>query len=214
MVEFPEAQRDIFSSSVQQAVVVVRPGKKETTSGAGFILSASGLIITAAHVVGDSSRVRIKRCGLEPLSWKTRATGRYTADVIAAFRGADVAALRLRKTPKRLRPVNIAAEAEAPIGTAVLRVGNDDRRLASGHVIGSDRHNRYPTIKISMDTAPGASGGPLFSFHERSLLGMVIEYDHDRKMPGVGYALPIAEILRLIRQRKAVRELLPKNLRQ
>ncbi len=130
---------------VDPAVVTVRSGKQ---GGSGFIINASGQIVTCAHVVGKASRAQVK---LADASVTTRDKARDLA--VLQFSG-DVSTWAELGSSTRIKLGERIAAIGAPLGLehSVTTGGISSRN----RVIGS---NRYLQIDAALN--PGNSGGPV-----------------------------------------------------
>ena len=119
----------------------------DNTFGSGLVLSADGLVLTAAHLVADATKVFVRT-----------PTGGSYADLVAADDRADLAVLRLLDVPPKLRPVKLA---EVRVGRGANGEAPTVRRgqwvIALGH----------PLAAGFADGAPSASWGILSNLRRR-----------------------------------------------
>jgi len=124
--------------------------------GAGFLLSADGLIVTGAHVVADAQQIVVRLSDQRVLR----------AELVGADRDLDVALLRVPVVLPATPPLGSSAALRA--GDWVLAIGEPyglDRAVVAGIVGGRDRHfaddgeSLYLQSDLSLN--PGNSGGPL-----------------------------------------------------
>ena len=92
-IAFSEAKRPFFEKAVR--VTVTLRNSRDGNIGTGVVLSKSGVILTAQHVVRRSKTMQMRRCWLDKNGWTVRDTGRYTADVVYVDRRADIAIITL-----------------------------------------------------------------------------------------------------------------------
>jgi S1-C subfamily serine protease len=142
---------------VASAAAIIAPAvvQIETGSGlgSGVIYSEDGLILTAAHVVGDSSDVRVR------LSDGTTVDG----TVVGANADTDVAVIRIDADVPAV--ATLATGTELVVGQLVVAVGSPfglDQTVTSGIVSATDRTiNGIATVQTDAAINPGNSGGPL-----------------------------------------------------
>jgi len=150
-------------------VEVRRPGSTIVErEGSGFAALAGGVVLTAAHVVGQATRVQI-----------VTADGRQiAADVLKADPTLDLAALRA--ADHSLPPIRWADPASVPLGEAVRIIGFPLRRpdvTVTGGVFARRipaADGRREELWTDADADPGNSGGPLLTRCGEAL-GVVVE---------------------------------------
>ncbi len=177
----------------------------ETSSGMGFIVDGrTALVLTNNHVIRDATTVTAR----------LTSTGRtYTARVVGADVGADIAVLQLQGVTG-LTAAPTGGTATAAIGTPVLAIGNHAGQgapptIAPGVIDNLDRTIQAndgaagftETLRGMLQTSaliePGDSGGPLVDG-----AGLVIGMDTaaGTGTPTAGYAIPISVALAAERQ--------------
>ncbi len=139
----------------------------EGTSGTGFVISSSGLVITAHHVVDGADDIRVYK-----------GSKSYDAELVTANKTLDLALLRIDAA---LNPVRMAPSQSVRLAQSVFTIGfpNTDVQGLSPKVTRGDisslsglrdspRH-----WQISAPVQPGNSGGPLFDT-SGGVIGMVV----------------------------------------
>ncbi|HPA82850.1 MAG TPA: trypsin-like peptidase domain-containing protein, partial [Thermoanaerobaculales bacterium] len=131
--------------------------------GTGLVISAAGLILTAAHVVEEAQRIRVKVGETEPVAART----------VFADEEADIALLRLQEPPSALQVATLGDSDGVRKGETVYVIGNPvgiERSLSVGVVSGRHqlRHVFGGNIAVELiqtDAAinSGNSGGPIFN---------------------------------------------------
>ena len=155
-------------------------------AGSGFIIDASGLIVTNYHVVAGANEIIV-----------TFSDGSHAdAQLASAARVADIALLKV-KTATKLQPVTWGDSDSAQIGDPVLAIGNPlgiGESVSAGIVSGINRDIRVSPYDdfIQTDAAinHGNSGGALFDNS-----GKVIGINSAIVSPtsgsvGLGFAIP------------------------
>jgi serine protease Do len=163
----------------------VQVGSGRRGQGSGFIVKSDGVIVTNAHVVGNSNlMVRLWDGSSFPASLKTRSTRR------------DLAVLRIPAT--NLTAVTLANSDDLRVGELVIAVGNPlgfMGAVTTGivHAIGR-RPGLGPTqwVQADVQLAPGNSGGPLADAR-----GNVVGVN-TMVAAGLGLAVPANAVARLL----------------
>lgn len=197
---FREELRPLFKKITSSTVEVLYKG----CFGAGVVLTESGLILTAHHVVDGAKVVRIRRCRLMK-DWGLSKGRKYLADVVFTHKKADIAVLKIRHPPK-LVPAWIGSSKKLPPEVALFRVGADDNPLGSGYLKSRSTEQGIPELTISMNADVGSSGGPIFDPAGR-LVAIALRHVPFAKMPQmISYAIPIDAILTRIKRRRLVND--------
>jgi putative serine protease PepD len=176
---------------VGPSVVTIRAGHN---LGTGIIVSDSGAILTADHVVAGSAGITV-----------TFADGTVAqASVASANTNLDIATLIPAKLPKIVVPATLGGG--PVIGAPVVAIGNQlglTDSVTAGVVSGLDRNANTDTGKrtglIQFDAAvnPGSSGGPLLDARGM-VIGIVVaiaDPDGEDAFAGIAFAVPIANAL-------------------
>lgn len=164
-----------------------RGGPKSMSLGTGFVIDASGLIMTNNHVVADADEISIfftESPDEKPIS----------AEVVGRDPEIDLALIKV-KAPLPLIPVVLGDSDRLEVGEMVLAIGNpfgQGHSVSHGIISAKDRVApdfvlaRY--IQTDAPINPGNSGGPLVN-----LKGEVIGINNaiDQRAQGIGFAIPI-----------------------
>ena len=159
--------------------------EKVAVVGAGFLLSADGDIVTAAHLIGDSPRVIVRLQG-----------GRLMeATVVGVDDDTDIALLKL-PGPADAAPT-IGRSIDLRPGDWVLAIGEPfgmSQSVSAGIVSGHGRHlaDEGETLFLQSDVSlnPGSSGGPLLDATGR-VVGMNVSRMLGEGGGGVSLTIPI-----------------------
>ena len=177
---------------VAPSVVLITSSKGSL--GSGVIVTDTGAVLTAHHVVSGGGDISI----LFADGTKTSAT------VAAADPKMDIATLTPQKLPEVVVPAILGGGVE--IGSDVVAIGNPlglRSSTTTGVVSGLDRTSRTKAGSISgliqFDAAvnPGSSGGPLLST-QGTVVGVVVSIadpGDDEAFAGIGFAVPIGTAL-------------------
>lgn len=176
---------------VRPSVVVVSTGDK---LGSGVIVSNSGTILTANHVVAGARQITVVFFdGTE-----------VRASVASADPKHDIATLTPTALPSVLVPTPLGGG--AGIGTQIVAIGNPlglEDSVSAGVVSGLNRTADTTDgtfsglIQFDASVNPGSSGGPLLN--ARGLVvGIVVSIadpGRDDAFAGIGFAVPIGVAL-------------------
>jgi len=161
-------------ATVQQVVADQGSARRVSSGslGSGFLISADGLIMTAAHVVqvADALSVRF-------------VTGDVvTARVVASDPSSDVALIKAESVPAGIIPATLGDSDAAKIGDQVFVIGAPygiAHSLTVGHISGRRTPDQlfggFEKVELlQTDTAinEGNSGGPMFNM-EGEAIGIV-----------------------------------------
>ncbi|MFT4677335.1 MAG: S1-C subfamily serine protease [Patiriisocius sp.] len=171
-----------------------------TGSGTGFVWDESGLIVTNFHVVNRANKITI-----------TLGSGAsYEAEVIGAAPEKDVALLKINAPNEVLKPIPLGNSENLAVGRKVLAIGNPfalDTSLSVGVVSALGREiksvsNRTIKNVIQTDAAinPGNSGGPLLNSMGQLVGVNTAIYSPSGASAGIGFAIPINTIKKIIPQ--------------
>mgnify|MGYP005851406819 CR=1 FL=1 len=189
--------RELAEIVAKAAQSVVRVNARRRLPGSGLVWSADGVIVSADHVVRVDEGITV-----------TLADGREApAELVGRDPGTDLAVLRVAAEGLAGAPAPAAGAplAEVRVGELVLAVG---RSLPAGltATIGivsalagpwrTWRGGMLESLVLSDVTLyPGFSGGPLVD-----AAGRVIGVNSSLLARGVGAALPLATVERVVRQ--------------
>ncbi|MCP3730868.1 trypsin-like peptidase domain-containing protein [Sphingomonas sp. MG17] len=180
------AMKAVVAISPQDEAARKQNGDTESAGGSGFVIDASGLILTNAHVVAKLDKVEV-----------TFANGkRYAGTVIGRDGRTDLAIVKI-KPDGPLPVLKFAASSKLPLGTKVYALGNplgNRFSVTSGIVSGYDRAYdvAWPVNFIQHDAAlnPGNSGGPLIT-EEGDVIGINTATPPETIFDiGIGLAIP------------------------
>ena len=182
---------DIFQLAAPSVVVVTTA---KGSLGTGVIVTATGTVLTANHVVSDGSAVNLTFSD----GTKSKAT------VASSNPAADVATLTPAGLPEIVVPATLGGGVQ--VGADVVAIGNPlgfTDSTSRGIVSGLDRTANTKVGKFSgliqFDAAvnPGSSGGPLLN-NQGLVVGIVVSLANaaeDDSFAGIGFAVPIGTAL-------------------
>jgi serine protease Do len=167
--------------------------------GSGFIIDASGYIVTNNHVVEEGNKISVKL-----------PSGReYTAKLVGADKDTDVALLKIDGVTD-LPTVAFGDDRRLRVGDWVVAVGNPfglGGTVTAGIVssIGRDIGNGPYTDYIQLD-APinqGNSGGPTFDLTGRVIGMNTAIFSPSGGSVGIGFAIPASTVKAIVDQLRA-----------
>jgi S1-C subfamily serine protease len=169
-------------------------------TGSGFVWDDQGHIVTNLHVIAGAAEANIHL-----------SDGReYPAALVGASPAYDIAVLRVRVPIDAPPPVPIGTSADLRVGQKVFAIGNPfglDWTLTTGIVSALDRSlpNDDGTVishLIQTDAAinPGNSGGPLLDSAGRLIGINTAIYSPSGASAGVGFAVPVDAVNRVVPQ--------------
>ena len=179
----------INTAAAQQKYVTGKlVSRVDRSLGTGVIISPSGLILTAAHVVETADKVMVKLSDDSP----------YKAKVIASVVYADLALLQIENPPENLPWVEPGNSDNIQVGEQVFVIGTPygvEHSLTVGYLSGRRQQPSWATkvelLQTDAAVNQGNSGGPLFSF-DGELIGIVSHIkSQSGGSEGLGFAVSI-----------------------
>jgi putative serine protease PepD len=181
-------------------------------SGSGIVLSSDGQILTNNHVVdgaGEGGRITV-----------SFADGSHAdATVLGTDPLTDTAVIQAEDV-SGLTPATMGKSGNVDVGQQVVAIGSPfglDATVTSGIVsaldrpvnVGTDAEGNatvYPAIQTDAAINPGNSGGPLVDMQGRVVginASIRTANGGDQGSIGLGFAIPIDEVLPIVDQMKA-----------
>ena len=181
-------------------------------TGSGFVWDEQGHVITNLHVIAGAAEATVKL-----------ADGRdYAAQLVGVSEAHDIAVLKISPEGKPLVPVAVGTSDDLRVGQKVFAIGNPfglDWTLTTGIVSALDRsldNDRGGVIRhlIQTDAAinPGNSGGPLLDSAGRLIGVNTAIYSPSGASAGVGFAVPVDTVNRVVPEIIATGHYLPPSL--
>jgi S1-C subfamily serine protease len=176
---------------VQPAVVRIDvTGSGGRGTGTGFIVASDGVIVTNAHVAGDSSAIKV-----------TLADGTDVAGkLLGVDSGHDLAVVKIERT--KLPVVEIGDSGAIQVGDSVVAIGNalgleGSPTVTSGIVsalhrtISTENSTLRDVIQTDAAINPGNSGGPLLDSSGR-VIGINTAIASPADSNNIGFAIAIS----------------------
>jgi serine protease Do len=178
------ARREI--KDTVSSVVLVRSG---AGSGSGVLISRDGYVLTAAHVVGDAEKVKLR--------W---SDGSETdGEVVRQAAGRDVALVKT--DPRGHAPLPLETT-PPPTGGVVYAVGAPlDEKLQGtvtrGVLSGTPVITGYAYLQSDASVNPGNSGGPLLD-EQGKVIGLTVIGLHSARVSGLNLFVPVQDALKFL----------------
>ncbi len=210
------------ASSPGVVTVVARSGGADARAftGTGFLISATGEVVTAAHVVmastgsGDAAVVR----PLDELFVRLADGDQIPATIRGADVESDVALLAIDPAAAELpAPLALGDEGELAVGSPIAVIGSplgarQAGTLSLGAVAGlrrrielEDSVFRAPAIQLDVAVNPGSSGSPVLDAGG-AVVGLLVQSavnGDGSSGQGIGYALPASLVARALEDIRA-----------
>jgi len=169
--------------------------RKASALGSGFIIDATGIVITNNHVIK----------GAEDIMVRVNGGKEYKAKVLGADPLSDIAVLKI-ETKEKLISVKFGDSDKARIGDWVIAIGNPfglGGTVTSGIIsarnrdIGMSRYEDFIQTDASINV--GNSGGPLFDMNG-DVIGINTAILGQSGSIGIGFAIPSNSAKKVIEQ--------------
>jgi S1-C subfamily serine protease len=167
-------------------------------TGSGFVWDEQGRVVTNYHVISGAQEAMV-RLG-DQRSFRARLVG--------ASPDHDIAVLQIDVPDALPPPIAIGSSAELRVGQAVLAIGNPfglDHTLTTGIVSALNREVENESggviegvIQTDAAINPGNSGGPLIDSAGRLVGINTMIYSPSGAYAGVGFAVPVDTINRVV----------------
>jgi S1-C subfamily serine protease len=181
-------------------------------TGSGFVWDEAGHVVTNSHVIAGANSAQVRL-----------ADGTVVrAALVGVAPDSDLAVLRIPLDREPLRPLPIGASADLQVGQKVFAIGNPfglDWTLTTGVVSALERElpgSNGITLQglVQTDAAinPGNSGGPLLDSAGRLIGVNTAIYSPSGGSAGIGFAVPVDEVNRVVPQLIATGRYAPPTL--
>ena len=175
-------------------------------NGTGWIATADGYVITAAHVVAGNSDKQL----IEIIN---KSNGRVMAKKVAIDKGHDLALLKLPTKRGGYPAVSIAKTMGTTgdeiylLGTPIYRHGvltpGRIARPTTAYEYLADNKHYIETVYVNAHTPRGTSGGPWFNL-QGEIVGLQSAMMNDGKSPaGIAFVIPLKAIKKLLDEKKS-----------
>jgi len=169
-------------------------------TGSGFVWDDAGHVVTNLHVLQGATAAQVV----------LHDQSNHRAELVGFSRGHDLAVLRIDAPADVLQPIAIGRSDDLQVGQSILAIGNPfglSATLTTGIVSALGREIAAVgggTIEhaIQTDAAinPGNSGGPLLDSSGRLIGVNTAIYSPSGASAGIGFAVPVDTVRRVIPQ--------------
>ena len=187
-------------------------GREGQSQGSGFVVDATGAILTNAHVVTNVAEAQGRDIrGADSVYVEFKDRDRVPAKIVGWDLFSDVAVIRVDPKAHGLAPVPLGTSSTVIVGTPVAAIGspfNEQSSLSVGVVSAIDRridsltsgYSIADAIQVDAPINRGNSGGPLFDARGR-VIGINAQIrSTSGTAEGVGFAIPIDTARRALEQ--------------
>ncbi len=197
VVNISTAQRTGGATATGELAPLQRKfGGRTVSLGSGFIVDATGIVVTNNHVIDNADEITV-----------TLSDGReFKANVRGIDRETDIAVLQLEGSTVKFPFVSFGDSSRSRVGDWVIAVGNPfglGGTVTVGIISGRNRNigegNFDDFIQTDAAINRGNSGGPLFDIGGRVIGINTAIYSQTGGSVGVGFAVP-AELASLVVQ--------------
>lgn len=169
-------------------------------AGSGFVWDEAGHIVTNYHVVQNASKATVVMFDQSS----------HEASLVGYSKSHDLAVLKIRVPAGIVRPVAVGESRNLNVGQSVFAIGNPfglshtfttGILSAKGRTItGPDGREIEDVIQIDAAINPGNSGGPLLDSAGRLIGVNTAIYSPSGASAGVGFAVPVDTVNRVVPQ--------------
>ena len=195
----------ITSITFRRGLFSLRADAMPSGTGSGFVWDESGHVVTNYHVIRGANAAQVTL--YDQSTWD--------AVLVGGAPEKDLAVLRIKAPPNKLRALAVGRSDDLRVGQSVLAIGNPfglDQTLTTGVISALGREIESLTgmairdvIQTDAAINPGNSGGPLLDSSGR-LIGVNTQIlSTSGAYAGIGFAIPVDTV------RWAVPELIEKG---
>jgi S1-C subfamily serine protease len=168
------------------------------SSGTGFLIRNTNLIITAHHVVGKAKTIGVR----------LPDGNIFPAEIVGRDAQNDIAILRLEFfTPSPERGFHLDSDSDVAAGETVHALGyplgetlGKQPSIVSGQVSATvGINNAQSQFRITAPINPGNSGGPILNSHG-NVVGIAVAVIRDQKIEGVAFGIKIEAAIPMLQK--------------
>jgi len=191
----PAIYKKVVPSVVMLSVTTDNGWLRGTSTGSGFVVDASGYILTNYHVIDDARSIQVKFYDGTILAGEVVGTDRYQ----------DLAVVKVDPGDRGLVPVTLGDSDAVQVGELAVAIGSpfgQEFTMTAGIVSAVDRQVQEANNPFAIPGAiqtdaainPGNSGGPLLNSRGEVIgINTLIETGSTglQANVGIGFAVPI-----------------------
>ncbi len=190
-----EMLEQFYGMRLQQPNEVQNGKPRRMGLGTGFIIREDGLIVTNNHVIENADLIEVQLT--------ENSDKQYKAEIIGRDSRTDIALIKIKPDIK-LTVAALGSSEDTQVGEWVAAFGNPyghGHSVTKGIISSKGREiseiNKLPLLQTDASINPGNSGGPLVNSK-----GLVIGVNSaiDARAQGIGFAIPIDEVKKIIPQ--------------
>ncbi|MDJ0622574.1 MAG: trypsin-like peptidase domain-containing protein [Desulfocapsaceae bacterium] len=188
----------ITSKAVRRNLFSLNAVEIPQGTGSGIVWDNNGRIVTNFHVISDANSIEVTMAD----------QSKWDASLVGVAPDKDLAVLQIKAPQRLLQPIAIGESDTLQVGQKVFAIGNPfglDQTMTSGIISALDREINAITGRviqgvIQTDAAinPGNSGGPLLDSAGRLIGINTAIYSPSGSYAGIGFAVPVTEVNRVI----------------
>lgn len=176
--------------------------RKQTSLGSGLIIDKEGYVITNNHVVAHATEVMVTL--LDKRQLPAKLIGKDPKTDLALLKIVQPGKL-VSSVPNDLKPLTLADSDKVRIAESVFAVGNPFGLShtvtigiisAKNRTIGMGPFDNFLQTDAAIN--PGNSGGPLFNLKGEVVGINTVIFSRAQQNAGVGFAIPITEVKRIL----------------
>jgi S1-C subfamily serine protease len=187
-------------------------GSSVVEQGSGFVVTRSGLVLTAAHVIVATSGTSAAGKPAHEVFVQFEDGDRVRAAIVGWDPYDDVGLLRVSPRAHHLEPVPLGNSVGVRVGQPVAAIGSPFGNTASlsvGVVSATDRtipslttsYDLFNAIQTDAPINEGSSGGPLLNARGQVIgINAQIQSNLQTGFEGVGFAVPVDSVKRSLSQ--------------
>ena len=178
-IKFRGSAKNIYKTYANSVVFLYNPAKGQESTGAGFLVDKSGIILTNWHVTNGSKEIYVwplPEEGAVEQETLFKDKNYFFGSVLAENKKEDLALIKVNGLPQNLKVVELGSKSDIEIGDTVYAIGHPSGlpwNFTNGMVtqirtnkkwVYNDKYEHVATvIQTQTPISPGNSGGPLFS---------------------------------------------------
>ncbi|MFO0940355.1 MAG: trypsin-like peptidase domain-containing protein [Pirellulales bacterium] len=169
--------------------------EKQSGTGTAFVVNEAGWLVTCAHVVDNSTTVRVRLGEKE-----------FPAEVVGSDASNDLALLKINAN--NLQPLPLATSDGVDLGQEIRCVGfpltdllGKSVKVTRGAVSGKVRLNDRDLYQVDAAINPGNSGGPVVDARG-NVVGVASQKISGERVSNIGFCIPSRTLSQFLKDSK------------